>query len=110
MALEASHSKLTVSSPAPSDSTARKLTAIWQESLRCGDSEKCEISKGDYKTWTISADLTGGSNWIAGGFSVEKSFETGTEKTCEGQQGGKVCLWIKIAHTEVRSSMVWSWC
>ena len=67
--------------------------------IHCGDADTCSISAGEYESWTISADLSGGS-YISGGFAVEKSFETGTSWSCEDKEGSKICLWIKIAHTE----------
>lgn len=68
--------------------------------MRCGNADTCAIQAGEYESFTINADLTGGASYISGGFGVEKSWETGTSWTCEEKKGNKVCLWIKIAHTE----------
>ncbi|KAH6894987.1 hypothetical protein BKA70DRAFT_1319183 [Coprinopsis sp. MPI-PUGE-AT-0042] len=70
------------------------------DEIHCGDASTCAIQAGEYESLTIGADLTGGNEWISGGLSVEKSWETGTSWTCEDEEGSKICLWIKIAHTE----------
>ncbi|KAH7087299.1 hypothetical protein FB567DRAFT_343112 [Paraphoma chrysanthemicola] len=95
VAMEANHRK----SKLP-EVTLTMLTGTIQGEMRCGNADTCSIGKGEYQSWTIGASLGGGTSWISGGLAVEKSWETGTSWTCEDKEGEKICIWIKIAHTE----------
>ncbi|GME48499.1 hypothetical protein GTA08_BOTSDO13672 [Neofusicoccum parvum] len=57
-------------------------------------------AKRDFLKFTISftADITPAS-WISGGFSVEKSIETGDDYQCQVSTGESVCVWYDIAYT-----------
>jgi len=80
-----------------------KDKVLWKQvtgKIECGDTDTCSIQAGEYESWSIGADLGGGSTYITGGLSVQKTWETGTAWTCEEKEDNFTCLWVKIPHTE----------
>ncbi|KAK4105444.1 hypothetical protein N658DRAFT_512893 [Parathielavia hyrcaniae] len=70
------------------------------ENLQCDAQHTCSIEHGKYDSHTVGfragAQLT---QWISGGFAVQKSVETGNGHTCDGNPGDFFCVWRKVGQT-----------
>lgn len=70
-----------------------------QETLSCGKAASCTLGGLQSESYTIEWNAGADIEWISGGFSVQKSWETGNNYECTGNQGDTICIWYKIAHT-----------
>jgi len=70
------------------------LTPYFKPNTECGSAASCSATftqtKGISFEWSADIDPV---EWISGGFSVEISFETGTEQQCTGNTGDTICVW-----------------
>ncbi|EPE03598.1 hypothetical protein F503_01856 [Ophiostoma piceae UAMH 11346] len=72
------------------------------ETLKCGDGD-CSVTESDSKSynigWTVTGMGLGNMGWLSGGFSVTKTWTTGSAYGCSAGAGESVCNWYNTAHT-----------
>lgn len=70
--------------------------------MSCGSAPACTVGYSESDGITIGFTATtdfGLEHWITAGFTVQKSWNTGTDYHCSGGPGDTVCVWYKTAHT-----------
>lgn len=71
--------------------------------MDCGDGE-CTVGQSHSQSYTIGFSFNTGSlfSWIDGGFSVERTVETGNNYECHAKDGETVCIWKEMGRTAYR--------
>jgi hypothetical protein len=77
-----------------------------QTPLQCTKNE-CEVASSEDTSYEIGFSTNvavPAFKWIDAGFSVARTITTGQSNTCTANKGQKVCVFEKVAHTEVRAN------
>ncbi|KAK8084047.1 hypothetical protein PG996_002828 [Apiospora saccharicola] len=76
------------------------IAATLQENFQCSSGVTCEIEFQTASPWSVGFSASAAAwEWLTGGFSVERSVETGNSWSCQKEGDVMFSLWKKQGQT-----------